>query len=361
MKLLDRYMLKQYLRTFLFIMLTFICIFLLVDLVQKIAQFLDNKLSFAGVIHYYWLMIPWMLHWCFPVSALLSIVFFFGQTNKFNELTALKVGGMSLYRLALPFLIFGVLLSMFSFFFEDRVVVPAQQEVTEFEQNNMKLTNRTHDQKIHRQVYFQLPDKQIFTIRRYNITNGRGRNAGLHRVINGKITERIDSKHVRWIEESEEWMLLNAEHRVFGDIEETFSHHDTLIMKLDVSPRELRQKSVRPEIMTFRQLQGFIDRSRQLGMETMRWETNLFFRTAMNFACFIVILIGIPMVTFQRRSGGYGGGVAASLILLFTFYVLLTFGKVAGVAGVMDPFWAVWIPNIVFIAIGAGMLVAVKK
>jgi lipopolysaccharide export system permease protein len=225
----------------------------------------------------------------------------------------------------------------------------------------MKLTTKSHDQKIHRQVYFQLPDHQIFTIRRYNITNGRGRNAGLHRVIDGKITERIDAKQVRWLEDKEEWMLLSVQDRIFDGDSETFKHYDTLIVKLDVSPRELRQKSVPPEDMTFRQLIGFIDRSRQLGMETMRWETNLYFRTAMNFASFIVILIGIPMVTFQRRSGGYGGGVAASLILLFTFYVLLTFGKVMGVAGVMDPFWAVWLPNVVFIVIGTGMLIFVKK
>jgi lipopolysaccharide export system permease protein len=361
MRLLDRYMLKQYLRSFLFIMLTFICIFLLVDLVQKIAQFLDNKLTFAEVIHYYWLMVPWMLHWCFPVSALLSVVFFFGQTNKFNELTALKVGGMSLYRLAMPFLIFGVILSMFSFFFEDRVVVPAQQQVTEFMQNNMKLTNVSHEQKIHRQVYFQLADHHIFTIQRYNIVNGRGRYAGLHKVIDGKIVERIDAVHVRWQEEEEQWLLLNVQHRVFEDDEETFSQQDSLLLKLDVSPKELRQKSVRPESMTFRQLRGFIDRSRQLGMETMRWETNLYFRTAMNFACFIVILIGIPLVTYQRRSGGYGAGIAASLILLFTFYVLLTFGKVLGVAGVMSPFWAVWFPNLFFIFLGSTMLFFVKK
>ena len=354
-------MLKQYLRSFLFIMLTFICIFLLVDLVQKIAQFLDNKLTFAEVIHYYWLMIPWMLHWCFPVSALLAVVFFFGQTNKFNELTALKVGGLSLYRLALPFLIFGIFLSIVSFFFEDFVVVPAQQEVTEFTENNMKLTMKSNEQKIHRQVYFQLPDHQIFTISRYNITNGRGRTAGLHRVVDGKITERIDAQQVLWLDEQEQWMLLNVQHRVFTSDKEEFTTLDTLILSLDVSPRELRQKSVSPENMTFRQLSGFIDRSRQLGMETMRWETNLYFRTAMNFASFIVILIGIPLVTFQRRSGGYGGGVAASLMLLFTFYVLLTFGKVIGIAGVAPPFWAVWTPNLIFIVIGAAMMVMVKK
>lgn len=361
MKLLDRYMLKQYLRSFFFIMLTFICIFLLVDLVQKIAQFLDNKLTFAEVLHYYWLMIPWMLHWCFPVSALLSIVFFFGQSNKFNELTAMKVGGVSLYRLALPFLIFGLCLSAFSFFFEDRVVVPAQHEVTEFVQNNMKITNRSHDQKIHRQVYFQLPDHQIFTIGRYNIINGRGRHAGLHKVIDGKIVERKDASHIRWLEDEEKWLLLDVQHRIFDGDDVTFFKNDSMVLNLEVSPRELRQKSVRPENMTFRQLRGFIHRSQQLGMETMRWETNLYFRMAMNFACFIVILIGIPLVTFQKRSGGYGGGVAASLILLFTFYVFLTFGKVLGVAGVMDSFWAVWMPNIFFTILGVAMLLVVKK
>ncbi len=361
MKQLDRYMLRQYLRSFFFIMLTFICIFLLVDLVQKIAQFLDNNLSFAEVAHYYGLMIPWMLHWCFPVSALLAVVFFFGQTNKFNELTAMKVSGLSLYRLALPFLIFGVLLSLFSFFFEDLVVVPAQQEVTEFIENNMKLTEKSSEQKIHRQVYFQLPDHYIFTIQRYNITNGRGRGAGLHKVIDGKIVERLDADHVHWREADETWMLLNVQKRLFSEDNEVFSKHDTLILSLDVSPRELRQKSVRPEDMTFGQLKGFIGRSRQLGMETKRWETNLYFRTAMNFSCFIVILIGIPLVTFQRRSRGYGGGVAASLLLLFSFYVMLTFGKVLGIAGEVAPFWAVWTPNLFFILTGTLMLLIVKK
>ncbi len=361
MKQLDRYMLKQYFRTFLFIMLTFICIFLLVDLVQKIAQFLDNDLRFIEVVHYYWLMIPWMLHWCFPVSALLAVVFFFGQTNKFNELTAFKVAGLSLYRLALPFLLFGVVLSLFSFFFEDRVVVPAQQELTEFMDNNMQLTRKSREQRIHRQVYFQLPDEYIFTIRRYNITNGRGRIAGLHRFTEGKITERLDADHVRWLEEEEKWMLLNVQERVFSEEEETFIRQDTVILSLEVSPRELRQKSVRPEDMTFRQLRGFIERSRQLGMKTIRWETNLYFRTAMNFSCFLVILVGIPLVTFQRRSRGYGGGVAGSLLLLFTFYVLLTFGKVLGIAGIVHPFLAVWSPNILFVLLGTLMMIFVKK
>ncbi|MCK4812720.1 MAG: LptF/LptG family permease [Candidatus Marinimicrobia bacterium] len=361
MKQIDRYMLQEYLRIFLFIMLTFICIFLLVDLVQKIAQFLDNNLTFAEVAHYYWLMIPWMLHWCFPVSALLAVVFFFGQTNKFNELTAMKAGGLSLYRLAFPFLIFGLLLSVFSFFFEDMIVVPAQQEVTEFMENNMKLTRKSNKQKIYRQVYFQLPDHHIFTIRRYDIKTSRGRNAGLHRIIDGKIIERMDAQHVRWIEKDETWMLLNVQQRIFSQDDEFFTKHDTVILSLDVTPRELRQKSVRPEDMTFRQLHGFIDRSKQLGMETARWESNLYFRTAMNFSCFIVILIGIPLVTFQRRSSGYGGGVAAGLLLLFGFYVLLTLGKVLGIAGEVPPFWAVWIPNIFFILLGTLMLLFVKK
>jgi len=361
MKQLDRYMLTQYLRVFLFIMLTFICIFLLVDLVQKIAQFLDNNLRFAEVVHYYWLMIPWMLHWCFPVSALLAVVFFFGQTNKFNELTAMKVSGLSLYRLAAPFLFFGILLSVFSFFFEDRVVVPAQQEVTEFMENNMKLTRKSREQRIHRQVYFQLPDRYIFTIRRYNITNGRGRIAGLHRYEDGRITERLDAEHVRWREEEEKWMLLDVQKRVFRNDTEQFSTQDTVILSLDVSPRELRQKSVRPEDMSFRQLNNFIDRSKQLGMKTARWETNLFFRTAMNFSCFLVILLGIPLVTFRRGSRGYGGGIAVSLLLLFTLYVLLTFGKVLGIAGIVTPFLAVWMPNFVFVLLGLLLLLFVKK
>jgi lipopolysaccharide export system permease protein len=361
MKFADRYMLQQYLKSFFFIMLTFICVFLLVDLVQKIAQFLDNKLSLVSVLHYYWLMIPWMLHWCFPVSALLSVVFFFGQTNKFNELTAMKAGGYSLYRISLPFLLFGLLLSFFSFFFEDRVVVPSQQNVTEFMENNMKMTYRSEEQRIHRQVYFQLPDHRIFTIRHYNTRTESGRHAGLHLIIDGRMEERYDASRIRWLEDKKQWMLLQVQHRIFEQDREIFSKLDTLIAELDVTPRELRHKSVKPEAMPFRQLRDFIERSRLLGMETARWETNLYFRTAMNFSCFIVILIGIPLVTFQRRSRGYGSGIAAALFLLFSFYVLLTFGKVLGIAGELPPFWSVWLPNLFFIFLGGLMFLFVKK
>src|SRR6056297_2639735 len=115
MKRLDRYMLASYFRVFIFIFIAFICIFILVDLVEKIPQFLDNKLAFREIVHYYKLTIPWMAHWCFPVSALLATVFFFGQTNKFHELTAMKASGLSMYRLALPFLMTGFLLSIGSF------------------------------------------------------------------------------------------------------------------------------------------------------------------------------------------------------------------------------------------------------
>ncbi|MDX9778376.1 MAG: LptF/LptG family permease, partial [bacterium] len=152
-----------------------------------------------------------------------------------------------------------------------------------------------------------------------------------------------------------------VQHRIFEGETEIFSKQDTVVLALDVSPRELRQKSVRPEEMPFRQLRGFIERSRQLGMETARWETNLYFRTAMNFACFIVILIGIPLVSFQRGARGFGAGIAAALILLFSFYVLLTFGKVLGIAGELPPFWAVWIPNFFFILIGSFMFLSIKK
>lgn len=360
MKLLDKYMLRQYLKTFAFIFVAFICIFVLVDLVEKLPQFLDNKMKFRAILHYYRLTTPWMAHWCLPISALLSTVFFFGQANKFHELTAMKANGLSLYRLAAPFLIFGLALSLFSFFFEDIVVVPSQQQVNEFMANNMKMNSRERNQKIYRQVYFQLPDNQIFTVQRYNIKTKKGRLVGLHTIVDGKITHRYDAQHAHWLDKDKSWRFINVQERSF-EPNEVFTKYDTLILKIDVSPRELRAKSVRPENMTFGNLRRFISRSKDLGMNTARWESNLFFRTAMNFSCFLVILLGIPLVTFQTRSGGYGSGVASALLLLFTFYVVLTLGKMLGIAGEMAPFWAVWTPNFIFLGIGILLLLLVKK
>ncbi len=114
MPILWRYLLKNYLRTFLLCMCAFIGI-LLVTRMQDIASFaaLGTKLSSICLFTLY--QIPYILPISIPISALISSILFFRKISQTHELSALRMGGLSLKAISSPLLIVAVFLSLGNF------------------------------------------------------------------------------------------------------------------------------------------------------------------------------------------------------------------------------------------------------
>lgn len=112
MTLLDRYLLKEFLRILLLVLATFAAIYLLVDFFERIDNFLEVKLPLSLAIRYFLLKIPLVVEQLMPVSILLSGVITMGLLNHRLELTALKAGGISLNRIVVPIMLGGTLASV---------------------------------------------------------------------------------------------------------------------------------------------------------------------------------------------------------------------------------------------------------
>ncbi len=318
MNILDRYLLKRYFAYFFGAIIVFLSIFFLVDLVEKIDNFLDYNLSFVQILYYYFYIIPWFIHISIPMSALIAVVFSLGKLIKFNEFVAMKSSGISLYRIAVPLLIIGLLTSICAFEFGDRIVVPSHQELSEFK--NEYMTHQFHKKKdkIQRNIYLQLENGSILNIRSFNINRGHGKYVTIQKVKNGILKERFDAKNIYW--QNKRWILTKVQVRKFEKADEKFTFNDSLKITLGIKPNDLLQRNIDPENMTFVQLRKFINKLQNLGINSIKWEVNLFFKTALNFTSFIVILFGISIVTFQTRSGSSGVGIALSLMIIFIYY-----------------------------------------
>jgi LPS export ABC transporter permease LptF/LPS export ABC transporter permease LptG len=70
------------------------------------------------------------------------------------------------------------------------------------------------------------------------------------------------------------------------------------------------------------------------------------------FACFAFAVVGIPLAETSRR-GGKGSGFALSLAILVLYYVLISNGETWAQEGRMPAWFAMWLPNVVLLAIGA--------
>ena len=116
MKLLDKYILKEFLRFFLITCVTFIALYLIVDFFEKIRMFLSNQATPAQMASYFIYSIPMIISLTLPAAILLSTLLTYSFLSKFSEITAMKANGVSLYRMALPALGVAVLVGVFLFF-----------------------------------------------------------------------------------------------------------------------------------------------------------------------------------------------------------------------------------------------------
>ena len=122
MKIIDRYILRQFIQTALFSLLAFMVIFVVVDMMENLDDFLDRSAGVGLIATYYMYFLPEIIKLMIPVAMLLSALFTTGRLSTFNELTTLKSGGMSLYRFMAPLLILALLVSGVSIYFNGWIV-----------------------------------------------------------------------------------------------------------------------------------------------------------------------------------------------------------------------------------------------
>src|SRR5262245_44780893 len=104
MRILDRYLLREFLLYLALGLLGFIVIFIVVDLIEKMDVFLDHRAPWVLVAQYFVNLTPDVIVKMLPVALLLATFLALGQLNKFGELTAMRAGGLSLLRILSPVL-----------------------------------------------------------------------------------------------------------------------------------------------------------------------------------------------------------------------------------------------------------------
>ncbi len=76
MKILDWYILKRYLGTFILMLLLFIPIGITVNLAEKIDKILENEVPFIEVVNYYIDFTVYFANLLFPLFLFLSVIWF---------------------------------------------------------------------------------------------------------------------------------------------------------------------------------------------------------------------------------------------------------------------------------------------
>lgn len=363
MKKVDYYILKEFISSFLIVSLVFVLISLIVDIFENLNRFIDNKVSTEILIKYYLASLPSMLSLTIPVSCLVSTVFTYGMMIQKKEWLVLKSSGLSLYRLSIPVLFFGLIMSLGSFYFDNTVVVKNNKNKNELKNTFISKNNRIIKKKnLYENIFFQINDKDLIAIEKFNSNNNVALNLNFIQVKNGIVFKRIDSKKSQW-KKNNLWNLENFSIREFDNfgIEKNviISKNDSLV-EIDIKPKDILETSNDSDEISFNMLKKQITTLENNGVNSTRWKVDLNYKIAYSLISIIVIFCGIPLSVYRSNTSlAFGGGL--SLATIFAYVIILKFGQSLAYAGVLSPFFGAWLSNLIFVFIGIYLMLNARK
>ena len=216
MTILDRYLIKQFVQTIVFGLAAFTLIFVVIDMMENLDDFIDQNINFFTIVKYYLYFIPEIIRLITPVAVLFAGLFTTGKMANLNEITAIKSGGVSMYRFMAPIVIVTFFISLFSVYFGGYIVPQANKWKLEIEVNQLKKGMTFAGSNF----FFQDAPNRIINISYFDNNNSSALRVSIQEYSANNLTKmsrRIDAGRLNFDSLSGSWIALDGTDRIFKD------------------------------------------------------------------------------------------------------------------------------------------------
>jgi lipopolysaccharide export system permease protein len=367
--ILDRYIVRQFLATVFFGLLTFLLIFVVIDMMEHLDDFIDANAPFQTIVQYYLAFTPEIIKLMTPVAMLLGALFVVGRLSNQNELPAMKSSGLSLYRFLLPFLVVALVVSLLSIYFSGWIVPYANQEKAAIERTHLHPSQGVRSTL---PLFFQDGRTRLVSMNFYENEKRIGYRVSIEEFADTNatvLTRRYDARQMEWGRSGlkqadslqEGWTLVNGAVREFsGDVQRLTPFERLPLGRLSVTPSDIAKKQRKPDEMNYPELKEFIGVQQKAGQDVSRWQVDLHNKIAFPFASVIVVLFGVPFASIKRRSGlAIDFGVCVAVTFIYLGFMKTS--QVFGYNGDLNPLLTAWLANIIFLALAVINLLRVQK
>ncbi len=348
MKILDKYIIKQFLLTTIFGLIAFIFIFIIIDLMEKLDNFIDNSANMEIVIKYYISFTPEIIRLMIPVSILLSALFTVGKMSNQSETTVIKASGISFLRFSQPFLLATIVISIFALIFGGYIVPKANKSRIAIEKQFLNMSQSRSNANI----FFQDSPTRIVTMRFYDSESKIIHFVSIQEFSKqniARLSYRFDARKMIYDSTKSTWVLLNGVFRAFRvGTDTSFAFNEYKIKKFNFNLDDILRKQRRPEEMNLTELREEADLTISSGNDPTRLLIEYYSRFAFAFAGIITLLFGLPL-SVNKRNSGVALQVGINLLITFTYLVLMQISQAFGKNGDLNPFITAWLANFVFL------------
>lgn len=361
MRLLDRYLLRELLLPFGYCLGGFLIFWISSDVFSNAGSFEEHKLNLLEILQYYVAKSPGFLSIVIPVAFLLALLYALTQHARYNEITAMRAAGLSLWRLAAPYFVVGTLASLVLLAINE-LWAPDSEARADF------ILQR------HSGGATKFDPSLIQGLGLYNAGENRHWVNGVYNAATGEMLSPL----VIWTKASGTKVLISASRAVratnawvFFDVKQyelwavpgsgfvpTLQTNRLAYPEFDETAEQIRSEIRITRNLTLKNryraevpLTDILDYLRlhpHLNPRDAAWlYTKLNSRFAEPWKCLVVVLIALPFGAVSGRRNIFVG-VAGSILICFAYFVLLQISLAVGSAGRLPPWLAAWLPNILF-------------
>jgi lipopolysaccharide export system permease protein len=358
--ILDRYLIKKFLSVLFFSLIAMITIFVAVNYVENADKFIDRKVPGDTIFTYYINFVPNIITLTLPVDILMASLFSIGSLARFNELTAIKSSGISLYRVIFPVIVIAALVSVADFWLSETIVPGANITKSEIWKTYVDRTSSTR-RTTGTNIYMYDPNGTKVFIERFDKKNLTAANITIQTFYGQRLVNRIDAAEAVWDSSKSLWVLHNGWTRSFENNVEHVENFARL-QKNDLFfvPEDILKRERNPDEMNFRELSGFIQKLRSSGARTERWEVDYQRKFSYPLTCFFMVLFGAPLAASRRKSGA-GMNIFFTLIICLAYWSAFEISRFFGYDYTLTPLQSAWLANVIFGLLSVGIFLKLKS
>jgi lipopolysaccharide export system permease protein len=358
MKILTRYILREFLKPFILSVFSFSVIILIVQVFNDIHLILEFKPGPWATLKYFLFHIPAFMVQITPIACLFGVLFSLSSLSKSSELIAMRAGGVSIFLVAVPLFLSGIVICLLCILFTETVVPRAESL-----ERRVKFEEIQHQPEPSR----SLSRRNISMIgadgRIYHIGAFDGATKTMSDILilefdsASRLRMRLDAKSAFY--QNGVWNFREGYLRTFDETGNETSDQGFALapIPLPEKPDDFLKEQKPPEEMGLVELYQYVKELQRNGSDCHKEMVELYQKIAVPFGCVILALLGIP---WGWTMGKYSGVVTSfGICILVAFFYIggMQITEHLGASGFIPPFWASWSLNLLFAGLGPLLLI----
>ena len=358
MRILDRYITRSILTVFFSTIFIFCFLYILIDVASNLSEIINRKVAFKILFDYYISFMPIIVVQTSTIACLISVLLTFSHLSQNNEIIALRSAGLNFWHIAKPAIYFGLLVSVFIFWVNERFVPQANLTSNQIRDENIilevdrdqkkaKIQNLTFYGLKNRLYFIDSFDPNTFDIERITIIGQDDKQ---------NMKEKIVALKGKWIGIA--WKFFQCQVTTINpenpNEPEEIKYYDEKLMDIKETPQDFMKQRLDVNAMNIRQLHDYITRFSHSGaakaLNNLR--VDLHQKIAFPFGNMVIVLVGLPlaMITGRRKALTFTS-LGIALMIGFFFYVLNAVGLAFGKGGLFSPILSAWLAPLIFFVV----------